>query len=129
MPRPRLAVSVTAVVVDALLVLLFAGLGRRSHAETVDLAGVWGTAFPFLLALGLAWLLLRVARRPLAPVRSGVGLWAITVVLGLALRAWMGGGVVLAFALVAAGTLAAFLIGWRVVAAGVRALRARRRPV
>ena len=47
----------TAVVADAAVVVVFATIGRASHDEGLRLAGVWHTAWPFLVgtALALAW--------------------------------------------------------------------------
>ena len=53
---------------------------------------------------------------PVAPLRTGVGVWAITVAAGMALRALSGGGIAVSFIVVASLFLAAGLIGWRVVA-------------
>lgn len=42
---------------DAAALLLFAVIGRLNHSEGLSVAGVWDTAFPFLLGeLGLSWL-------------------------------------------------------------------------
>lgn len=34
---------------DAAALLLFAGIGRRNHSEGLQLAGLFGTALPFLI--------------------------------------------------------------------------------
>jgi hypothetical protein len=52
-------------------------------------------------------------------------IWAVTVVLGLLLRAVSGQGTALPFIIVATLTLALFLLGWRSVLALVRRARAR----
>ena len=113
-----------AVIADVLLVVLFVVIGRRSHAEGLDLAGLWQTAWPFLAGLGLGWLVSVAWRRPFALWPSGVVIWAVTLVAGMLLRTVSGQGTQLAFVLVATGTLALFLLGWRAVVA----LVARRRP-
>ena len=56
-------------------------------------------------------------------VQSGLPVWAITVALGMVLRALSGQGVAVAFVIVATITLAVFLLGWR----GIARLAARRR--
>ena len=84
---------------DAAFVLLFATLGRVSHEEGVTTTGVLGVAWPFLVALGVGWV---VAAR----VR--------------ALRVTTGGGFAWSFALVTVLVLGFFLIGWRCAAEVVR---------
>jgi multisubunit Na+/H+ antiporter MnhB subunit len=89
-------------------------VGRREHERDSAIAGLIGTAAPFLIALALAWLALRVWRRP-TDWRSGVGIWAITLVAGMLLRNLVfGDGTATSFVIVAAAFLALFLIGWRV---------------
>jgi len=100
---------------DLLAVLVFAAVGRRSHAEVVDATGVLTTAAPFLLGLLLGWLVARVWHAPLRlPV--GVAVWAGIVMVGLGVRAAFTHRLPLTFALITAATLALFLLGWRVVA-------------
>ncbi len=125
MTRPALAPVLGAFALDAALVVVFALIGRRSHAEALDPAGLWQTAWPFLAGLVLGWLLALGWRRPAAPWPTGTVIWAATLAGGMVLRAASGQGVQLAFVLVAAGVLALLLIGWRGVAALV--VRVRRR--
>ncbi|HEU0090438.1 MAG TPA: DUF3054 domain-containing protein [Pseudonocardiaceae bacterium] len=100
---------------DLLAVLVFAAVGRSSHAEGVDAFGVLGTAAPFLLGLLLGWLVVRAWRAPLRlPV--GVAVWACVVLVGLGVRAAFLHRLPLTFALIAAASLALLLLGWRAVA-------------
>ena len=51
---------IPALVADDVLVVVFAVLGRSSHDEVLDLVGLAGTAWPFLLvkivaALAVVW--------------------------------------------------------------------------
>lgn len=115
-----------AAVADVLLVALFVVIGRRSHAEGLDLAGLWQTAWPFLAALLLGWLVSLAWRRPLAVWPTGVVVWAVTLVGGMLLRTASGQGTQLPFIVVAAGTLALFLLGWRAIVALVARLRSPR---
>lgn len=117
--------AIAALVADVLLVTAFAVIGRRSHAEGLDLAGLWQTAWPFLAGLAGGWLASAAWRRPRALWPSGVVIWAATVALGMLLRAASGQGVQLAFVVVATIVLALFLLGWRAIAAVIA--RARRR--
>ena len=122
------AAVIGALVVDAALVIVFAVVGRSSHAEGLDVAGVWGTAWPFLAGLGVGWLAARAWRHPFASWPTGVVVWAATLVVGMLLRVVSGQGTAVAFVVVAAITLAVPLIGWRGVAAlVVRLGRARHR--
>lgn len=98
-----------------LAVLVFAALGRSSHAEGVDAFGVLTTAVPFLLGLLVGWLVVQAWRAPLRlPV--GVAVWASAVVVGLGVRAAFTQRLPLTFALVATVSLALVLLGWRAMA-------------
>lgn len=115
-----------ALLLDIVLVVVFAAIGRATHDG--DVLGPFGsglatTAWPFVAALLIGWLVTRAWRRPTAVVRTGLPVWAITVALGMVLRALSGQGVAVAFIIVATITLAVFLLGWR----GIARLAARRR--
>ncbi|WP_022894721.1 DUF3054 domain-containing protein [Agromyces subbeticus] len=105
-----------AAVIDAVLVIAFVLIGRRSHAEGLDVVGIAGTAWPFLVALAAGWLAAMAWRRPFAVWPTGVVVWAVTVTGGMLLRLVSGQGTAVAFVIVATVTLALFLIGWRLVA-------------
>lgn len=115
-PRIRKRVIATAACLDLTVVLVFAILGRASHAERMDAVGVLTTAWPFIIAGALAWFALRTWRRPLALWPVGVGVWISTWGLGMLLRAIAGGGTALPFVLVALGVLGTGLLGWRLLA-------------
>ncbi len=104
MPRPAL------LALDLLAVLVFAAIGRASHAE--DLTGTLLTAAPFALGAGVGALVARSWRAPLA-WRSGLITWAGAVVVGLALRAVLYERLPLSFAIVATVSLGVLLLGWR----------------
>lgn len=104
--------AVVAFAADAAAVLVFVVAGRRTHVEGLDPVGLLVTAAPFLVPLVAGWALARAWRCPVA-LGTGVRIWAATVAGGLALRAAINGRLPLAFALVAAGTLAVLLLGWR----------------
>jgi hypothetical protein len=109
---------------DVLAVLVFAAVGRSSHAEALDAYGMLTTAAPFLLGLLVGWLVARVWRAPLRlPV--GVAVWAGVVVVGLGVRAAFTHRLPLTFVLIAAVSLALFLLGWRAVARLIARMRAR----
>lgn len=124
--RPSARSIALAFGLDAVLVVVFAALGRASHDSAV-FAGLWGTAWPFLAGLVAGWLVTLGWRRPAAPVRTGLGVWIVTVVGGMLLRAASGQGTAVPFIIVAMLTLLVLLVGWRVAAVVVRRVRARRR--
>jgi len=119
-----LAVISLAAGLDAALLLLFVTIGRASHGE--GLWGVLGTWWPFLAGLVVAWLVLRAWRTPLHIVWTGLGIWLITVIVGMLLRILSGQGVQLSFVIVTFLVVGAFLVGWRAIALLVRHVHARR---
>jgi peptidoglycan/LPS O-acetylase OafA/YrhL len=112
-----------ALAVDAVCVLVFCAVGRRSHAEGVTISGVAQTAWPFLTGATVGWLLSRGWRRPAALVPTGVTVWLCTVAVGMLLRKASSQGVVGSFVIVASLVTALLLLGWRV---GWRTLARRR---
>ncbi|WP_309065824.1 DUF3054 domain-containing protein [Microbacterium sp.] len=116
-----------AFVVDAVLVLVFAVIGRASHGE--DPLGFLLTAWPFLVGLVVGHLLAAlVPARPRRPWSLGWGavVWIVTVAGGMLLRIASGDTAETAFIVVASLVLAAFLIGWRLAALLVRRWRGPR---
>lgn len=122
-----------ALVVDLVLVILFTIIGHYTHSRDLDPAGIAATAWPFLAGLGLAWVLTTVWDRPLSPLHSGTGIWAITVLIGLVLRGLTGAGsdpgvVPVSFMVVATTLNLITLVGWRIIATAVAGgTRSRRR--
>ena len=104
-----------ALPIDAVLVLVFVLIGRASHDENPVL-GALVTFWPFAVGLVVGWLVARAWRAPLAVVRTGLPVWAVTVVVGMLLRVVSGQGVQPSFVVVTAVVLAAFLVGWRALA-------------
>ncbi|GAB2762313.1 DUF3054 domain-containing protein [Terrabacter koreensis] len=115
-----------ALLLDVVLVVVFAAVGRASHDETNPVVGALATAWPFLVGTALGWIVVRVMRRTwpvdLAP---GVTVWFATVLVGIVLRRAVGSGTAASFVVVASVVLAAFLLGWRALGA----YAARRSPV
>lgn len=105
-----------AVATDLACVIVFAALGRRSHAEGVTLLGVGQTAWPFLVGTLVGWLVSRGWRQPNALVPTGVVVWLCTVAVGMALRQATSAGTALSFIVVASTVTAAMLLGWRAAA-------------
>ncbi|HEY2766503.1 MAG TPA: DUF3054 domain-containing protein [Pseudonocardiaceae bacterium] len=119
MNRPRAAPTGRALGVglaaDVLAVLVFAAIGRRSHAEGSDLLALLATAGPFLVGLAGGWALARAWRAPLA-LRTGLLVWPVTVIVGLAVRTGFTGRLPVSFVLVVVLSLGVLLLGWRAVA-------------
>ncbi|MBK0419372.1 DUF3054 domain-containing protein [Leucobacter sp. CSA1] len=113
---PKPPIIAFALVADALFVVLFAALGRSSHAREATFVGLVETAWPFLVGLAVVWLAARVWRAPLRIVRSGVPLWVGTVAIGMLLRALTGAGTAMPFVIVATVSVGVFLLGWRGIA-------------
>ncbi|MFT4258521.1 DUF3054 domain-containing protein [Microbacterium sp.] len=115
---------VPALIVDAVLVLVFAVIGRASHSE--DPLGLFATAWPFLVALLVGHVVAAVqGRRAPRPwtILWGAIVWVVTVVGGLLLRVATGSTAEPPFIIVATLVLGLFLIGWRALAAVVRRRR------
>lgn len=111
--------------IDAVLVVAFAAVGRLSHDEPLTPAGIADTAWPFLVGLGIGWAIVAGTRhRVPVSVADGVPVWISTVAGGMLLRWLVGDGTALAFVIVATIMLGTLLLGWRAVAAR----RARRVP-
>ena len=117
-----------ALAIDALAVVVFVIIGRRSHDEGSALGGIVAVSAPFLLALGVAWLASGRLRRHRSAtslisaidVRFGLYVWAVTVVLGLAARRFLfARSTASSFAVVATIVLGLFLVGWRAIAGAV----------
>lgn len=108
-----------AAALDAGAIVVFAAVGRANHDEGVlgsGGAGLLTTAWPFLAGAALGWILAKGWKKPCAWRPTGVIVWASTLAAGMLLRLASGQGVQLSFVLVAGVVLAAFLVGWRVIA-------------
>lgn len=123
--KPHVGLAAIALAFDAILVVVFAAIGRGSHARAATIAGLFETAWPFLAGLAITWVVALVWRSPLAIFRAGVPVWIGTVALGMLFRMLSGQGTALPFVIVATLTLALMLIGWRAIVAIVSKLRKR----
>ncbi|MHA7304056.1 DUF3054 domain-containing protein [Arthrobacter sp. TMN-49] len=124
--RPSSKTLFYTIAADVVLVLIFALSGRSSHREDLSVAGVLETAWPFLAALAVGWLICRTWRQPLRVWPHGVCLWLITVAGGMALRILSGATAAVPFVVVATLVLALFLLGHRLIA--TRVTRGTQRP-
>ena len=107
---------VTAAVIDVLVVLVFALIGRAAHKEGATPDGVLMVAWPFLVGLVVGWVASRAWLRPENVWPTGVVVVVCTWALGMGLRALTGAGTAASFLLVAAGFLVVLLVGWRALA-------------
>ena len=108
---------------DAVAVLAFVVIGRRTHQESQGLDDVIETAAPFMWGLLAGWLLARAWRHPLA-WRTGVVVVAATYAGGMVLRKYAyGDGTAMTFVVITGVFLAVTMLGWRLV---VWAARSRR---
>ena len=101
---------------DLIVVVLFVAVGRGFHAEGVTVASLAATAWPFVVALALGWLVTRAWRSPWQVVRPGMGIWIVTVAAAMMLRFIAGFGTAMSFIIVTTVVLGALLLGWRAVA-------------
>lgn len=116
-------------VLDGLVVIAFAVIGREDHGFVSDLWDYARVAAPFLLGLGATIAILRSWRSPLL-LRTGFLLAVGTLVAGMALRRFVwDNGTATTFVLVTAGFLIAGMVGWRLVVLAVRQVRTRQSPV
>lgn len=108
---------VLAPALDLLAVVVFALVGRRSHAHGLTLTGVLDMAAPFLCGTAAGYLLasLTLDSSPRS-LSFGAIVVVSTVVVGMLLRALATTGTAPSFIVVATLFLAATMLGWRLVA-------------
>jgi hypothetical protein len=120
-----------AAVVDVVLIVVFALIGRSSHGEGITPVSLWITAYPFLAGWAIAYVTSGAWSRPLAFWPTGVVAWILTVLVGMLIRVASGQGVVdgnplpISFVIVATVVLGVFLLGWRAIARLVVRRRSR----
>ena len=114
MDRPRRSPAWLGI--DVACVLVFCALGRRSHDEGLNVAGIAATAWPFLSGTAVGWLASQAWRRPTTVYPTGVVVWLCTVVVGMLLRKVTSAGVAASFIVVASTVTALLLLGWRAIA-------------
>lgn len=100
--------------IDVVLVIAFVLIGRASHNESA--LGFFTTFWPFFVGLILGWLVSRFWLDPLRINWVAVIIVAITVVVGMVLRAVTGQGIEPGFVIVTTIVLGVFLMGWRLIA-------------
>lgn len=106
--------ALVALATDVVCVVVFATIGRRSHAEGLTVTGIAETVLPFLAGTAVGWLVSRGWRHPTALLPTGVLVWACTVAVGMLLRRTIShGGTPPSFVVVASVATAVLLLGWR----------------
>ena len=119
--------AIVPAAIDLVLLLLFVGLGRGFHEEGPSFGATVATAWPFVVALALGWLVTRAWRSPWQIVRPGMGIWIVTVAAAMMLRFIAGFGTAIPFIIVTTVVLGVLLLGWRAVARLVVASTSRAR--
>lgn len=115
-------------VLDGLVVVAFAVIGREDHGFVSDLWDYARVAAPFLVGLAATIVILRSWRDPLR-LRTGLFLAVGTLVLGMLLRRFVwDNGTATTFVAIAGAFFVAGMVGWRLIAVGVRTLLAHRTP-
>ena len=116
-------------VFDAAVIISFAVIGREDHGFVSDAGDYLRVSAPFLVGLGVSGVTLRAWRNPIE-LRTGLGLALGTLIIGMLFRRFVwDDGTAWSFVLVTAAYLVAGMVGWRLVALGVRRLLDQRRPV
>lgn len=126
--EPRLDVGggkddVLAIIADLAVVTVFAIIGRASHAESLDPGEVFRTALPFATAVLVGHVAVKWTRKEARSLVSGIAIWLIGWFGGMAGRIVLTQGTALPFVLVAGGSLALGILGWRLAILLARRLR------
>ena len=107
---------VRAVLLDAVLVIAFSTLGVFSHDGSITPLVVARVAWPFLVGLIIAHLVLRTWRAPIGQVwPRGIVLVLVMVSSAMLIRALLGAGTELTFVIVSIAVNATLLLGWRAI--------------
>ncbi len=118
--RPHPSTVALIGVIDLLMLILFAAIGRRSHDEGTPLLGTLEVAAPFLIAYVVCAAATGLWRAPYSLRRAALT-WAPTVALGMVLRRTLfDRGTATSFMVVAFIATAVLLLGWRLIAWFVR---------
>jgi hypothetical protein len=114
---------------DVVLVVVFVLIGRVSHKEGLDLGGIFVTLWPFLVGLVIGHIVTRGWRHPFRVFWNGIGIWIVTVAIGMLLRVASNQGIAESFVIVTAAVLGVFLLGWRAIALLIMRKRGAKRAV
>lgn len=122
--RHVLGLPLAAAAADAVMILVFAAVGRDAHQRGDVVTGALLTAWPFLAGAAMGWIIVRAWRNPLSVRRTGTAVWLGSVAGGMVLRALTGQTVVLPFVILALLSLGVLLFGYRLLVAAFRRQRA-----
>lgn len=116
-------------VLDATVVVSFVIIGRDTHALEAGWSETLRVSAPFLIALAIGIIGMRAWLKPLDG-RTGLGLAATTVILGLVFRRFMfEDGIATTFMILTAGWMTAWMVGWRLVSKLISKLLANGKTV
>jgi len=115
-----------AALADAAVLVVFVAIGRRSHHEDAGSAGFLRVLWPFAVGLVIGWIAAGLHRAPMA-FRRAAAAWAITVLVGVALRIVVQGhDFAPTFIVIASVFIGGCMLGWRGAVTAVSRRRARR---
>lgn len=119
-PLASTANVVSMLIIDAILIVIFAMIGVSSHDGDLDPLNIARVAIPFLLPYILLAAIVMPTRLIHNVFPAGLALWLATIIIGPILRAaFFNDSSAFAFVLVTAGVLAVFLLGRRGISASV----------
>lgn len=106
--------------IDIVLVIVFAIIGRASHAEGLSVSGIAQTGWPFLVACLGGWVVVGLLNDSGYGPRAATVIWLFTLLTGMGLRILSGDTAELPFVMVAASFLFSAFFGWRLIVRLVR---------
>lgn len=113
-------VRILPAIIDLILVLIFAFVGRASHSEGLSLVGIAETGWPFAVACLVGWGVVGLLADNGYGPRAALVIWLVTLLGGMGLRILSGESAELAFVIVASLFLFSAFFGWRLVARFIR---------
>ena len=114
-------------VIDVVAVLSFVAIGRTVHTRGGGVGGLASTAWPFLVGLGIGWLVVTARHRDGTGLVDGAVVVVTSVTVAMVLRVLTGPGTAVAFIAVALAFLGAVMVGGRLAVGGLGRWRPGRR--
>lgn len=105
-----------APLLDILVTVIFAAIGRRSHGEGDAITGIITVAWPFAVAALMGWVSIWLIYRRLdmgLQLGGGALVWIGTITLGMSMRHSEGRGIAVSFIIVALIFNGLCMLGWR----------------
>jgi len=110
-------IIVPAVIADLCAVVIYVGVGRAAHNESLSLPGFLSTSWPFLVGVGGGYLGVVLTRWPVLSLRGGVVVTGKCLIIGLVLRYGVQReGTPFPYVVVTVLVLTALMLGWRIAA-------------